>query len=239
MMAKRYWIGSAGALALLLFATGAVRSPAQADAAGTLSGQARFADNADGTITDSQTGLTWEKKIKLNGTTVNPHDADDYRPWAGTCSISGHPCQPTAAASALCTARSENGTTGCNQCGREGWCDANATAWTLAVDANTARFGGHTDWRVPKRAELLSIVDFADSTFNPVTYTAFQGASCGAACTDIANPACSCTQSSYYWSASSVAPSPSAAWHIYFFTGYVAYDDKPGSNYVRLVRGGP
>jgi hypothetical protein len=204
------------------------------------SGQSRFADNGDGTITDGQTGLTWEKKVKLDGAVDygNPRDADNYYPWAGTCSFTGNPCQPSRAASALCTAQTENGTAGCGLCGREGICDAPFTAWIFAVEANKAKLGGHDDWRLPKREELVSIVDFANPRFDPVTYAAFQGASCGADCADIANPACSCTQSSYYWSASSVAPQPSSAWHVYFFTGYVGYEDKIRNNHVRLVRGG-
>ena len=197
----------------------------------------RFADNANGTITDNQTGLEWEKKVKLDSTIdfANPRDADNYYQWAGTCSISGNDCQPTAAAAALCTAKSENGNSSCAQCGGgEGTCSA-TTAWTLAVDASTASFGGHTDWRVPKREELVSIVDYADTTFSPVTFAAFQGASCGGACTDITNLACSCTKSSLYWSASSLAPFPTGAWLVNFVHGIMEYAVDTNHGYVRLV----
>ncbi len=212
---------------------------------------ARFADNANGTITDNQTGLTWEKKVWLDGTAdlVNPRDAENFYPWAGRFAISGSDCQPTDAASALCAARSENGTTSCNQCGGgEGTCSATTTAWTLAVDANTASFGGHTDWRVPKRGELVSIVDYDGITFYPATYTAFQGASCGekkkrgsawvvSTCTDITMRACSCTFPGFYWSTKR-AYFPNTVWLVDFYDGGVTPGSKQIDGLVRLVRGG-
>ncbi len=203
---------------------------------------ARFVDNADGTITDNETGRMWEKKVELNSVAnlANPHDADNSHVWAGTCSIlTSKRCQPTAAAAVLCTANAENGTTGCDECvGGEGTCSAANTAWTLAVGLNTGSFAGHTDWRVPTREELISIVDYADTTFSPVTNVAFHGASCGAACTDIMNPACSCTRSFSYWSASTLAPAPSSAWLVFFSGGLVSTLDKLDFLSVRLVRAG-
>jgi hypothetical protein len=148
-------------------------------------------------------------------------------------------CQPTAAAAALCAANSEAGTTGCDECtGGDGTCSAASTAWTLAADLNTAVFAGATDWRVPKRDELVSIVDYFDTTFSPVTNVAFHGVSCGAACTDITDPACSCTRSSNYWSASSLAPNPTNAWNVNFNNGNVNNNDKNNNLFVRVVRGG-
>ena len=49
---------------------------------------ARFADNANGTITDNETGLMWEKKTELDGSAnfANLHEADNVYRWAGTCS---------------------------------------------------------------------------------------------------------------------------------------------------------
>jgi hypothetical protein len=50
----------------------------------------RFVDNSDGTITDNQTGLMWEKKADLDNVPVNctsdavcpnPHDADNSYTW--------------------------------------------------------------------------------------------------------------------------------------------------------------
>jgi hypothetical protein len=207
-----------------------------------LSGQPRFADNADGTITDNETGLTWEKKTKFDGSDdlSNLHDADNYYPWSGNCSVNTSKyCQPTTAASTLCTANAEGGTIGCDECtGGDGTCSQPDTAWTLAVALNTGSFAGHTDWRVPKRRELEGILDLADGT-PPAVDVAFQGANCGGACSDITDPACSCTRSDYYWSASTYAPSPQVAWIVDFDDGTLNADFRTFYGFsVRVVRGG-
>jgi hypothetical protein len=200
----------------------------------------RFVDNADGTITDNKTGLMWEKKVKLDRTVDygNLHDADDSYPWCGRCSSEASPyCQPTAAAAALCAANVEGGATGCDQCtGSDGTCNVTDTIWTWVTALNAATFAGHADWRVPKREELRSLIDYAAVTV-PAVNVAFQGASCGGACTDIASAACSCTNSRNYWSASTDAPYPTFAWFIYF-GGDVTPNQKLDSLYVRAVRGG-
>jgi hypothetical protein len=205
---------------------------------------ARFVDNADGTISDNETGLMWEKKIQLDGESGFFHwDADNAYAWAGSCSIlTSKLCQPTAAAAALCAANSEGGTTGCDECtGGEGVCTVmgttGLTAWGLAAQLNLVSFAGHTDWRLPKRRELESIVDL-DTTSIPATNVAFHGASCGLTCGDVTSAACSCTQSNFYWSASSLAPGPPYAWFVYFSFGYVYGDAKTNGYYVRAVRSG-
>jgi hypothetical protein len=45
----------------------------------------RYIDNGDGTITDTQTGLQWEKKTTAVGSGQNyndPHDVDNYYTWS-------------------------------------------------------------------------------------------------------------------------------------------------------------
>jgi hypothetical protein len=215
--------------------------------ASKLSGAPRFADNADGTITDNQTGLTWEKKTELDDSmnVANLHDADNIYPWSGTCSVNmGKYCQPTSAAAILCLANAEAGTIGCDECsGGDGTCNdifdepLTATVWTLAVALNMASFGGYTDWRVPKRSELEGIVDVAVSS--PAVFAAFNGASCGGACTDISDPACSCTDSLDYWSAATTyAPSPFYSWAVSFLDGTEKTGYRGGGKDVRAVRGG-
>lgn len=199
---------------------------------------ARFVDNADGTITDNQNGLTWEKKTELGAGSnfANPHDADNTYQWAGTCSVTTSKyCQPTSAAAALCAANAEGGTTGCAECtGGDGTCNAATTVWTWAADLNTAAFAGHNDWRVPTRHELDGIFDL---TAAPSVDVAFHGASCGFACTDLANPACSCTRADVHWSATT-ASSPSFAWLADFAGGYISSDLRTYGYFVRAVRGG-
>lgn len=147
-----------------------------------------YTDNGDGTITDNNTGLMWEKKIQRDSTTnaANLHDADNRYPWRGSCSVTtGTACGTDAdcPGGETCDAgdfqvASPNGLT--------------IFEWVAAL--NAANFAGHSDWRVPNKKELESIVDAG--RFNPAIDPAFNGASCGAACTDINDPACSCTVSS-------------------------------------------
>lgn len=206
-----------------------------------LSGQPRFVDNADGTITDRMTELMWEKKTQMNGVQnfANPFDADNSYIWAGNCGVATSKyCQPTVAAGALCAAVAEYGTTGCDSCtGADGTCNATRTVWTVAADRNAASFAGHTDWRVPTREELISIVDYADTMLPWMTNIAFAGASCGAACADVTNPACSCTTSNY-WSASSLARMPQDALFLSFDVGDIGSTIKVANFAVRVVRGG-
>lgn len=89
---------------------------------------------------------------------------------------------------------------------------------TAALDMNHAEAiawceaqGG----RLPKRVELLSIVD--DTKHLP--------------CTDIPD-----TRSFGYWSASTYAPDQRDAWGVYFNAGWVGAVGKESSNCVRAVR---
>ncbi len=204
---------------------------------------ARFVDNANGTITDNDTGLTWEKKVKLDSTLdlANRQDADNFYRWSGSCSVTASKrCQPDAASEAACLAGVEGNPVGCAQCTvGEGTCTVapNGTIWQLVAALNTANYGGHNDWRVPTRFELEGILDLADTT-PPTVNIAFAGASCGAACTDVNNPACSCSQSNGYWSASTHGPGPVSAGIVYFDSGLVTAGDKVSNFYVRAVRGG-
>jgi len=80
-------------------------------------------DNGDGTVTDNQTGLQWEKKTTVWGSGQNyadPHDVDNYYTW---------------------TDISDGDYT-----------DPDGTAFTdFLVKLNTPPcFAGHCDWRLPK-----------------------------------------------------------------------------------------
>jgi len=130
---------------------------------------------------------------------------------------------------------------GCfGECGAgEGTCDlyAEDTMWSWLVDLNTANFGGHNDWRIPTREELVSIVDYAGAV-SPVVDATFHRASCGGACIDVTDPSCSCTASSdWYWTASTCNVS-CGAWLVRFDYGYVESFPQAYGRYVRAVRGG-
>ncbi|MCC6766968.1 MAG: DUF1566 domain-containing protein [Deltaproteobacteria bacterium] len=114
----------------------------------------------------------------------------------------------------------------------------NYYTWTNAFAVKIAGlnagggFAGHTDWRLPNVNELQSLVSYG--AVNPSVSAAFNTA-CAPACTVTT---CSCTQSNFYWSATTYQDSPSLAWLVFFFDGDVYADGKPDNYYVRGVRGG-
>jgi hypothetical protein len=93
--------------------------------------------------------------------------------------------------------------------------------WDVLVNgSNSEKLCGFSDWRMPSRNELHSIVNYY--TYNPAIDTAF-----------FAN-----TQSGFYWSSSPHASNSYDAWGVNFFNGYDYYSDRVYSNHARLVRGG-
>ena len=78
--------------------------------------------------------------------------------------------------------------------------------------------GGKTDWRLPNPTELASIVVY--QTGNP-------------SIDDALFPS---TNSSGYWSASSMAGDSSKAWYVDFYHGPVDFDSQTKSHYARCIR---
>jgi hypothetical protein len=219
----------------------------------------RFIDNGDGTITDQQTKLIWEKKVGLGGGAdiASPHDADNFYTWAGECSLSKILCQPNAAAAAACAQGTRGDPKGCDTCTVEqGTCNPDpggvlgvpTTIWDWLVQLNTAAFAGHADWRVPTVSEMESLVDYTAAP--PAIDNAFNGSACDLTCTgpscgmctNPASPECSCTQPDPYWTATFDANGPPFAWVTDFFSDRTSPVAKSGINinivYVRAVRGG-
>ncbi len=121
-------------------------APVYVNAAGQLGtvtgGATRFTDNGDGTVTDHQTGLMWEKQTGTVGSGVpchlscpDPRVVNNWYSWTA---------------------------------GADGAEEANGTAFTNFLerlnggrcgDSDTCTgLGGHTDWRLPMLAELKSIL---------------------------------------------------------------------------------
>lgn len=208
-----------------------------------LGGDHRYADNDDGTLTDRETGLTWEKKVMLDNAEYLPnlHDADNSLRWAGQCHLlPSKYCQPTAAAAAACAANVEGDAFGCGECGvGEGTCTASVTAFTWLVDLNATNFGGTSNWRLPTREELAGLRDLTESGA-PFVDTPFHGGSCGAACSDVTDPACACTASNYYWSSTTDAVDNKYAEAVGFGDGGTGEAGKPFAYLrVRAVRNSP
>jgi len=113
----------------------------------------------------------------------------------------------------------------------------NLYTWTDAITAKVATlnqtgFAGYSDWRLPNRTELGTLVNA--ETALPATYTAFNTA-CVPTCTVFT---CSCTSGSRYWSSSTLVEGPQYAWDVDFHAGIVDWEAKSFIARVRAVRGG-
>jgi hypothetical protein len=167
----------------------------------------RFTDNGDGTVTDAETGLTWEKKGRLDdvpvactgaGVCPDPHDADNQYTYSAD-----NPLGPPGTAHTVFLAQLNAG----------------------------GGFAGHTDWRLPTLAELQSLADYADA-IAPVTAAAFD-AGCSPSCTGIG---CSCTAAAPYWTDDLVPSVSGNAWLVEFGDGSVLNDTRDTDYAARAVR---
>jgi len=92
--------------------------------------------------------------------------------------------------------------------------------WSQAVAyCPTLNLAGHSDWRLPSRIELVSLVDFGVSSGATINATYFPS-----------------TPAGYFWSSSPVAGSPSGAWSVAFGGGYTSSDVIADASVVRCVR---
>ena len=93
--------------------------------------------------------------------------------------------------------------------------------WIDAIDyCESLSLNGHSDWRLPNKNELLSIVDYG--TFNPAISSVFE-----------------MTTSYYCWSSTTTSASyTNYAWYVYFYGGGTNFDYKSHNGDVRCVRAG-
>lgn len=83
-------------------------------------------------------------------------------------------------------------------------------------------FANHCDWRIPTIAELQTIFD-----------TALSACGYSLPCID---PAFGPTQANNYWSTSTLASNPNAAWNVPFYANISNYNAKFAANAARAVR---
>lgn len=96
---------------------------------------------------------------------------------------------------------------------KQTWQEAKTTCGELSL-------GGHSDWRLPSRIELVSLVDY--TRLPTIDHAAFPN-----------------TADDYFWSSSVRAADAQLAYSVYFGAGLTAYGDVMGaSGHTRCVRGG-
>jgi hypothetical protein len=150
---------------------------------------------------DNITGLTWEVKtasvtdLGYSGHTYTWYSSDGSTNGGNAGGTGGNTCNSTLPGN-LC----------------------NTEAFITAV--NNAVLCFHTDWRMPTRRELLTLV-YADASIPSIDLSYFPNLPPVA-----------------FWSASSYVPDASSAWFVDFADGYSNASDKSHSHSVRLVRGG-
>ena len=114
---------------------------------------------------------------------------------------------------------------------RNGYMDGTKNWSNAIVYCNGLTYGGYSDWRLPNRRELLSLID--DGRYNL--------ALCNTAGTGqwTENDPFTVVQSAtYYWSSSTFAGSADDAWFVYLKDGIVNVLNKSYPCYVLPVRGG-
>lgn len=153
--------------------------------------------NGHSCVRDNVTGLVWEVKTTDGGL----QDASNTYTWYNTDSTIN-----------MGRAGKQNGgtCTGSN-------CDTHA--YTQAVNELNQPLCGYSDWRMPTREELRSIVDYG--SIDPAIDTNFFPSS----------------KSSKYWSESANAGNSIYVWFLHFGGGYGSVTFRGDVNYVRLVRG--
>lgn len=173
----------------------------------------RFVDNGDGTISDSQTGLMWEKKDAGFGEPSSPVQC-----FTLSDCPSSHLVNNTYRWTSSGTA--PDGLLFTNFLKRSTTEFSTSTNSSFIPDVC---YVGYCDWRIPNIAELRTIL-LANCP---------GGAS---PCTDpIFGP--TATNTNRYWSSTTDQSVPSFAWSVNFSDGTVQSQNKSGPNYARVVRG--
>jgi hypothetical protein len=95
--------------------------------------------------------------------------------------------------------------------------------WNSAIDfCNNLVYAGHSDWRLPSRKELMSLVDYG--RYSPAL--------------PAGHPFAGVQDGKYCWSGTSRAYSAGYAWIVVVVNGYVVHGFKATGYYVWPVRGG-
>jgi hypothetical protein len=146
-------------------------------------------------VKDNHSDLVWEVKTKDGG----PRDADNLYTWFD-------PAQ-----------RGQSGVEDGGRCSGSIDCDT----YSYQVAMNARNLCGYSDWRLPTREELQSLVVFdSDQTRATIDENYFPAAA-----------------ASWYWTASTNQRRPEYAWYVLFRNGIPLNDLKARPKHIRLVRG--
>ncbi len=147
---------------------------------------------------DNVTGLVWEVKT-TTGLRSQYHDYTWYNSNAATNG-------------------GDVGTVSLGTCNDPGRCDTEK----FVSDVNAAGLCGASDWRIPTKNELMSLVDYGIASPGPTIDTTW-----------FPN-----TIASAFWSASAYAGYSGYAWNVGFGYGYASLNYRSDAFRVRLVRAG-
>jgi Protein of unknown function (DUF1566) len=170
----------------------------------------RFTDNGDGTVTDHQSGLMWEKKTPAGSGGV--HDVNNTYTWRNGA-------DPILADGTVFTVFLATLNNGANQRDPNG-----------GESPITGCFANRCDWRLPSVVELKSIFDR-----DRAASCASGKESTGVPCID---PAFGPTQASLYWSATTRVDATNVTRNVDFgdSINITAILKKAQYGYVRAVR---
>lgn len=158
---------------------------------------------------DNVTGLMWE--VKINDAMHLRHNAWTYTWYDSNSATNG----------------GSVGTASGGNCKTVGRCDTEK----FVQDVNTAGMCGHSDWRMPTKKELISIVDYGrrEPAIDPSWFPNTSG---------VLTPLLPPSYSWSFWAASASAANANAAWSVSFSISEATDHNKSTGNLVRLVRVG-
>jgi hypothetical protein len=171
-----------------------------------------FGDNANGTISFTGAGT-------LTGTNLIW-----MKCWQGeNYDLLANKCDKTFVTFQYCTTNDnacDNGNAGNNYIGILTSGPAYNTCNSLNSNP-TGGFAGKTNWRVPTKDELVSLVDYSKTSAPVINITYFTPN----------------TLAGSYWSSTSYAAGTTGAWGVSFVNGTVSVTAKSTNVYVRCVSG--